>query len=302
MTDAARILVIAATLAIASCANSPTANGLAGLVADGARLERVATGFSFTEGPAAHRDGRVFFTDQPNDRIHVWQPDGAVDVWLEPAGRSNGLYVDNEGQLLACADGPGELWKISADKQAEVLVGRQDGRRLNGPNDLWAAPDGSIYFTDPYYQRPYWTHSAPEMSGQHIYRLAIDGTLSVVDNDLVKPNGIVGSADGRTIYVADIGDDKTYAYTRNDDGSLTDRRLFVPMGSDGMTTDERGNLYLTGGGVSIFDADGEWVGHIPIDEAWTANVTFGGVDHDVLFITAFTSVYTLKMQVRGSRW
>ena len=124
----------------------------------------------------------------------------------------------------------------------------------------------------------------------------------MVEDGLVKPNGIVGSADGTTLYVADYGGDKTYAYTRRDDGSLADRREFAAMGSDGMTTDEQGNVYLTGDGVTIFSADGERIGHIAIDEDWTANVTFGGANHDVLFITASRSIYTLQMKVRGVRW
>lgn len=286
----------------AGCAATGEVGGLSDLVAEGARPERVATGFAFTEGPAAHPDGRVFFTDQPNDRIHVWHPDGDVGVFLEPAGRSNGLYVDDEGNLLACADGPGELWRVAAPDDIDVLAADWRGRRLNGPNDLWVAPDGGIYFTDPYYQRDYWTRTSPDLDRQAVYYLSPEGRLSVAADDFVKPNGIVGSADGSTLYVADIGDDRTYAYSRAADGSLSDRRVFVEMGSDGMTTDEKGNLYLTGGGVSVFDAEGEWLGHIAIDEPWTANVTFGGIDHDLLFITASTSVYTLKMQVRGARW
>ena len=277
-------------------------SGAESLVADGATLQRAATGFAFTEGPASNRDGSVFFTDQPNNRIHRWTVDGDIDVFLENAGRSNGLFVDDDGNLLACADEHGELWRISPEQEIEVLLENVDGKQLNGPNDLWIAPDGGIYFTDPYYQRDYWTRTEPDLERQSVFFLAPDGTLSVADDGLIKPNGIIGSADAKTLYVADFGDNKTYAYTRNADGTLSNRREFAPMGSDGMTTDAEGNLYLTGDGVTIFGPDGKQIGHIAVDEDWTANVTFGGPDHDLLFITASTSVYTLQMQVRGTRW
>jgi gluconolactonase len=276
--------------------------GASGLVADGAELRRVATGFAFTEGPAARRNGSVFFTDQPNNRILLWEPDGTVSVYLEEAGRANGLYVDDEGSLLACADENGQLWRISPAKEIEVLLSDPDGRQLNGPNDLWLSADGGIYFTDPFYQRDYWTRTEPDFDTQNVFYLAPDGTLSVVEDGLVKPNGIIGSGDGKTLYVADYGGDKTYAYRRNEDGMLTERREFAAMGSDGMTTDEQGNVYLTGDGVTIFSASGERIGHIAIDEDWTANVTFGGANHDILFITASKAIYTLPMKVRGVRW
>lgn len=274
----------------------------AGVVAAGAELQRAATGFAFTEGPAAQRDGSVFFTDQPTNRILKWDVDGTVSVFLDNAGRANGLYVDDAGNVLACADEQGQLWRISPTKDIEVLIADPDDKQFNGPNDLWIAADGGIYFTDPYYQRDYWTRTESDLDTQNVYYLAPDGSLSVVDDTLVKPNGIVGSGDGKTLYVADFGGGKTYAYRRHDDGTISDRREFAAMGSDGMTTDVEGNLYLTGDGVTIFDAGGKQIGHIAIDEDWTANVTFGGPDHDVLFITASSSVYTLQMKVRGARW
>lgn len=300
-TIACPALCLWATLLLPPAAAADV-SGAGGLIADGATLQRVATGFGFTEGPASARDGSVFFTDQPNNRIYRWTVDSGVSVYLENAGRSNGLFVDHDGNLLACADEHGEIWRISPAKTVEVILSDVDGKQLNGPNDLWVAPGGGIYFTDPYYQRDYWTRTEPDFERQNVFYLAPNGRLTVVESKLEKPNGIVGSADDNTLYVADFGGDKTYAYARNPDGTLSDRREFAPMGSDGMTMDSEGNLYLTGDGVTIFGPEGERLGHITIEEDWTANVTFGGPGHDVLFITASTSVYTLKMQVRGTRW
>lgn len=273
------------------------------LVADGAGLKLVASDYSFTEGPAVNAEGDVYFTDQPNNRILKWNAaTGKVSVYMEPAGRANGLYFDHKGNLLACADEKFELWSISPEKEVTVLVDGYQGKKLNGPNDLWVDPRGGIYFTDPYYQRPYWERQQPEIKEQRVYYLAPDRSgLRIVADDLVQPNGIIGSPDGSTLYVADIGDKKTYAYGINMEGNLIQKTLVAEMGSDGMTLDNRGNLYLTGDGVTVFNKDGNKILHIPVPQKWTANVTFGGPGQKTLFITAMNSVYTLDMNVHGVR-
>jgi len=271
------------------------------IIADGAELTQVASDYAFTEGPAADKAGDVYFTDQPNDRILKWDSkSGAVTVYMEPSGRANGLYVDQKGRLLACADEHFQLWRIDTDKQVTILVDAYQGRKLNGPNDLWEDPEGGIYFTDPYYQRPYWDRQEPDITEQRVYYLSPDASeLRIAADGLVQPNGIVGSADGKNLFVADIGDQKTYKFHIANDGSLEERVLFVPMGSDGMTIDNKGNLYLTGKGVTVYDKNGEQIAKIPVPQDWTANVTFGGPEQKTLFITASHAVYTLNMNVHG---
>ncbi len=273
------------------------------IVADGAELELVGDGYDFTEGPAADRKGNVYFTDQPNNRILRWDAkSNKVTTYMEPAGRANGLYFDEKGHLLAAADENFELWRIGTDKQVTVLADAYEGRKLNGPNDLWVDPRGGIYFTDPYYQRPYWTRTAGEIGAQQVFYLSPDkGNLRVVASDLVQPNGIIGSSDGTTLYIADIGAGKTWVYNMDGEGSLKNKKLFCEMGSDGMTMDESGNIYLTGQGVHVFNQKGRQILHVPIPQKWTANITFGGEKRDLLFITASTAVYTLRMKVRGAR-
>ncbi|RKN80048.1 SMP-30/gluconolactonase/LRE family protein [Ulvibacterium marinum] len=273
------------------------------LVAEGAELTLVAEDYDFTEGPALAPNGDVYFTDQPNDRILKWDATtNSVETYLQPSGRSNGLYFDHDGNLLSCADEKTQLWRIDTEKNVTVLVEDFDDKKLNGPNDLWVDPNGGIYFTDPFYKRPWWTHEEPEQVAKRVYYLTPDmGEVRIVAEDYVQPNGIIGTADGKTLYVADIGDKKTYSYTMNADGSLTDKKLFAELGSDGMTVDNQGNVYLTGDGVTVFDKTGQQIHHIPIPEKWTANVTFGGPKQDILFITAMDSVYTLAMQVHGVR-
>jgi len=271
------------------------------LIAPGAILEKVAGDFAFTEGPTPDPEGNVFFTDQPNDRILRWSVDGELSTFLSPSGRSNGLYFDPQGRLLACADEKNQLWRIGPDKRIEVLVRDYEGRLLNGPNDVWAHPNGDIYFTDPYYERPYWQRNQPQLEVEGVYRLSADGrTLERVIDDLLKPNGIVGTPDGRHLFVADIRGGKTYRYPILENGRLGKAELFCEMGSDGMTLDEQGNLYLTGQGVTVFNSSGEKLGNIPVPERWTANVCFGGPNYDELFITASTGLYRLRMQVRGA--
>ncbi|MDR0954129.1 MAG: SMP-30/gluconolactonase/LRE family protein [Rikenellaceae bacterium] len=267
------------------------------VVVPGGELIQLADGFSFTEGPAADGQGNVYFTDQPNDRILKWSVDGQLSLFMEGAGRANGLYFDREGNLLSCSDAENELWRIAPDGTHRVLVADFDGHKLNGPNDLWVTPGGDIYFTDPLYPRDYWQRSpAMQQDGEHVYRLSADGkTLERVAADLQKPNGIVGTPDGKRLYVADIGAGKTYRYDIEADGSLSGKTALIDMGSDGMTLDAAGNIYLTGRGVTIFNPAGEHIGHIPVAEGWTANVCFGGADGQTLFITASKSLYAIHI-------
>lgn len=271
------------------------------LVVPGATLQKVSSQFSFTEGPAANKAGDVFFTDQPNDKIWKFGTDGKLSIFMDKSGRSNGLYFNRKGDLISCADEQNELWSINPKGKVKVLLKDFEGKRFNGPNDLWIHPGGNIYFTDPYYQRSYWTRKSPEMSEQRLYLLRKNEKKAIfVDDKLLQPNGIIGTPDGKTLYVADIRDNKTYSYTIKQDGTLSDRKLFAAQGSDGMAIDELGNVYLTGKGVSIYNNQGQKISQIDVPAGWTANACFGGKKKDVLFITASQSVYTLQMAVKGA--
>ena len=271
------------------------------IIAPGAQLEKLSGEFSFTEGPATDAVGNIYFTDQPNDRIMIWTVDGKLETFMKPAGRSNGLCFDGEGKLIACADEKNEMWSIDVKtKQATPLFSTYDGKLLNAPNDVWVHPDGALYFSDPFYRRDWWKRGPSEQSVQGVYRVAKGSTtpLRVID-DLQQPNGIIGSADGKLLYVADIKASKTYRYDIAADGSLGAKKLFCEMGSDGMTLDDQGNLYLTNQGVTVFDKSGAKIQHIKVPESWTANICFGGADRHLLFITASKSIYGLKMKVGG---
>jgi gluconolactonase len=276
----------------------------AGVIAPDANVEKLSGIFAFTEGPAADPKGNVYFTDQPNDKIYIWSTDGKLSTFLTGCERSNGMYFDADGvSLLACADLHNRLVSFDQNGKMTVLVEKYKGKKLNGPNDLWRHPNGGLYITDPYYYRNYWADPNKEMDGEHVYYLAPDRkTLIRVTEDLVQPNGIIGTPDGKLLYVGDIGASKTYVYTINPDGTLSNKKLFCDMGSDGMTIDNEGNVYLTGNGVTVFNPAGEKIEHIKIPERWTGNVCFGGKDQDTLFITASKSLYAVKMRTRGVTW
>ena len=270
------------------------------VVKRGASLIQISKQFSFTEGPASDKKGNIFFTDQPNDKIWKYDTEGKLSVFMDKTGRSNGMGFDAKGRLITCADEKNQLWAIDPGGNVNVLLTNFNGHQFNGPNDVWIDTKGGIYFTDPYYQRDYWQRKKPDLKGEYVYYLPKGKKAAViVDSTLQQPNGIVGTPDGKYLYVADIRDNKTYKYQINKNGSLSNRRLYVTQGSDGMTIDEQGNIYLTGKGVTIYNKSGKQMGNIPVPSGWTANVCFGGKDHKTLFITASESVYILKMQVKG---
>jgi gluconolactonase len=296
-----RLCLVFALLGLVFGPKAQSADQASPVIAPGAKLEKLSNEFKFTEGPTCDARGDIFFTDQPNNRIMEWSVDSKLSTFLQPAGRANGMYFDAHGNLIACADEKTELWSITPDRKHTVLAKEYEGRKLNGPNDVWVRPDGGLYFTDPFYKRPWWNYDKPPQGTEQVYFLSADHkSLKRVTTDLVQPNGIIGAPDGETLFLADIKAGRTYAYDIHHDGTLTNKRLRCQLGSDGMTLDAKGNLYLTGNGVTVFDHTGKKIEHIPVPEPWTANVSFGGKDHHTLFITASTSLYSIRMKNAGA--
>lgn len=286
------------------CAAQMALSAEESVVAPGAKLEKLAGDFLFTEGPTCDKNGNVFFTDQPNDRIMEWSVDGKLTTFLQPAGRANGMYFDAKGNLIACADGKNELWSIAPDKKVTVLVKDFQGKYLNGPNDVWIAPNGGLYFTDPFYRRKWWDHNTMALPNEEVFYLSSDKkNLLRVTDDLKKPNGIIGTPNGKTLFVSDISAGKTYRYDIQQNGSLTNKTLFCARGSDGMTIDAKGNLYLSAtgptNGVAVFDKSGNQIDEILVPER-PANVCFGGKNHETLFITARTGLYSIQLRFKGA--
>lgn len=271
----------------------------ASVVAVGAKVEKLAGGFKFTEGPAADAQGNIFFSDIPNNRIHKWSSDpGApgLSTFRESSGGANGLYFDKKGNLLACEGTGRRLVSIDPTGNVTVLADKYQGKQFNSLNDLWIDPNGGVYFTDP----RYGGRDDMEQDGEHVYYLSPDRKKLIrVIADLVRPNGVIGTPDGKKLYVADHGGKKTFVYDINKDGTLSNKKLFAPEGSDGMTIDNQGNIYLTTDVVAVYNSKGKKIETIQIPET-PANVTFGGKDKRTLFITARTSLYSVRMRVRGT--
>jgi gluconolactonase len=269
------------------------------LVAPGASVTKLADGFEFTEGPAVDAEGNVYFSDLRGNKTFKWTIGEGLSTFQEDSSNANGLFFDTDGNLLACESGNRRITRISMDGGVTVLADSYDGRPLNSPNDIWPDSRGGIYFSDP----RFFDQTGVEQDGNHVYYIPPDGgpVMRVVDN-LEAPNGVLGTPDGERLYVADhgpnVGRDLTYVYDVQPDGSLTNQRLFAGIGSDGMTLDERGNVYLTEDGVKVFSPDGQQIAAIPVPEL-PSNVVFGGPDRSTLFITARTGFYAIEMAVRG---
>jgi len=294
-----KLYLVSCLIFLAYTTFSQTDKSKSELIAKGAVVIKAGGGYKFTEGPSVAPDGRVFFTDQPNDKIDVWSEDGKITTFMQPCDRSNGTYFNKKGELVACADLYNRLIAISLDKQQRILAENYNDKPLNAPNDLWIAPDGGIYFTDPYYHRDYWEPGRKEVQDvRGVYFLNPEEKVIRVISDYKQPNGLIGTPDGKTLYVSDINDGKIWKYDIQADGTLSNKTFLAPEGSDGMTIDNQGNVYLTNKFVSVFDNTGKKIAQIEIPEQ-PSNVCFGGKKRNILFITARTSVYTLKMKVKG---
>jgi gluconolactonase len=293
---AGAVALVAADLSAIAAAEA----GQGGVTAPGAKLQKVVDGFTWTEGACSDGEGNVFFTDQDSDRILKWGLDGKLATFLKPAGRANGMCFDAKGNLWACADEKNELWRIDPKGTVTVVIKDYQGKLLNGPNDVWLRPDGGLYITDPMYRRSWWKRDPAPQVPQCVYYLAPGGKELVrVIDDMRQPNGIIGTPDGKTLYVSDVGARQTFSYTIQPDGSLTNKKPFCAAGSDGMTMDVEGNLYFTGGGVTVYDKAGKQIEQIDVPER-VGNVCFGGKDMRTLFITASKSLYSIPMRVKGA--
>ncbi len=280
---------------------APSVQAQSSPVPEGATVEKVADGFEFTEGPLWH-DGRLVFSDIPADRVYQWTPEEGHSVFLEPSGHANGLAADPDGHLLL-AQHDGQVARLTMEGEIEPLVTSYQGNRLNSPNDLTVADDGTIYFTDP----PYGVEEANrELDFAGVYRLDPDGTLTLLTTEFTRPNGIVLSPDAATLYVNDTDADRIRAYDLTKNGDIANGRVFAeiegeaPGNADGMKVDADGHLYSTGpGGIWIYTPSGELRDRISVPKAPT-NLAFGGPERQTLYITAQSNVYRIPLRVSGA--
>lgn len=298
-----RFLAISLSISVAAFAADP-------ITPDDAKVELVQGGFKFTEGPALAKDGRIFFADIPNNRIHVHDPaTGQTTVHRENTGGANGLMFLPNGALVACEGGSGQVTTQMGSGEAVPIAKEFNGVRFNGPNDVDTDGNGGIYFTDPNYS----PNPAPQ-GKECVYFIAAAGNepgkgrVTRVVEDCVKPNGVIVSPDRKTLYVCDNGAGTVRAYDINaKDGSVSNGRLLCTLlegkanGGDGMTIDESGNLYVAAQKyIRVFDPTGKILAKIAVPEA-PANCVFGAHGTKTLYITARTGFYKVKLHVDGPK-
>lgn len=275
-------------------------------------LERLHTGCRWTEGPAYFPAGRyLLFSDIPNDRTLRWdETTGAVGVFDHSPGFANGHTVDRLGRLVSCEHGHRRVTRIEHDGSTTVLADKYQNHRLNSPNDVVERADGSIWFTDPSYgiDTSYEGHRAEsELGGCHVFRVDPGGDVRLVADDFVRPNGLAFSADERQLYVVDTATEPSHIrrFDVADDGTLTGGEVFGTCDAgayDGIRLDSAGRVWAAAhDGLHCFDPDGTLLGKLLIPEI-TSNLTFGGRQRNQLFVTASTSVYTIRVNFVGVRY
>jgi gluconolactonase len=282
------------------------------LVAPATRVERLASGFIFTEGPIWHPErADLLFSDIPGDRRHRWTAEAGATVAREPNNKANGMTYDADLSLIVCEHETSRVVRERPDGTDEILAAHWDGLALNSPNDVVVASDGSVWFTDPTYGRMpgYGLEREQELGFQGLFRIPPTGGLELVADDFGQPNGLCFAPDESRLYVDDSERDHIRVFTLRRDGSLDEGPVFAAAirdehqsgGVDGMKCDELGNVWVTGpGGLWVFSPIGEHLGVIVFPED-VANLNWGGPDWRWLFVTATTSVYRLETEVAGSR-
>lgn len=289
------------------------------LVASSVQVEKLATGFGFTEGPIWHPDGYLLFSDMPMDVRRRWTESDGVAEAMKPANKCNGMALDADLRLYVCEHATSQVVRVTLNGDGteagrETIASHYDGKELNSPNDVVVRSDGAVYFTDPTYGRhdaAYGVGRESELGFQGVYRIPPGGgATQLVADDFEEPNGLCFSPDERTLYVNDSGRMNVRRFSVNADGSLAggeaivdevgDPERFTEGICDGMKCDEHGNIWVTGpGGVWAVSPDGEHLGTVEVPEN-TANLNWGGPDWNVLYLTATSSIYRFQCKVRGT--
>jgi len=281
------------------------------IVPKGSKLEKIATGFMFTEGPVWDASNKcLFFSDIPANKMRKWSEAKGVELFREPSGKSNGLTFDKQGRLIACEHANRRVSRTEKDGTIVTIADSYNGKKLNSPNDVVVKSDGSIYFTDPPYglTAEFGNLGEQELPFQGVYRLSPDGkTLTLLIDDFDRPNGLAFSPDESLLYIDDTERVHVRVFDVKPDGTIANGRIFADLKDDaegnvdGMKVDSEGNVYVTGpGGISIFDPSGKKLGIIEMPEV-SANLAWGEDDWKTLFITASTSVYRIRLNVTGIR-
>ncbi|WP_088242296.1 SMP-30/gluconolactonase/LRE family protein [Calothrix rhizosoleniae] len=296
----AYILFLGLLILQQSCGN--TSSGISAIMDSNAKVEKLSDGLKFTEGPVWHPKGFLLFSDIPADTIYKWTTNGKLSVFRRPAGNANGNTLDRQGRLIS-AQHNRQLTRTEKNGKVTILAERYQGKRLNSPNDVVVKSDGSIYFTDP----PYGIKKEQEELGFYgIYRWQSGGKLTLLNQEMVRPNGIAFSPDEKKLYVSDSKKLHIRVFDVKADGTLTNGKVFAELPGpkdkgvpDGMKVDIKGNIYCSGsGGIWIFLPTGELLNKIAVPKAVT-NLAWGGKNYQTLYITAGEAIYRIPLNIAG---
>jgi gluconolactonase len=282
----------AVTLLLASCT-------LAAQDFSEVKVDKLATGFAFTEGPVWSRDGYLLFSDVPNNKILKYTPGEKVAAFREASNGTNGNTFDDKGRLYSCESHTRRVTRTDKKGNIEVLAERFEGKRFNAPNDIVVSKSGHVYFTDPAFGNQ---ADGREMDFYGVYHITPKGEVTVFAKPKGRPNGIAMSPNGRILYVANSDEKNVRAYDLGRDGTPANERVVVSNVDgvpDGMRVDEKGNLYVTANGIAVYSAEGKLINTITIPET-PANCAFGDPDMQTLYITARTSLYRVRLDVKGA--
>lgn len=296
-------------------------NSFTKIISKEAKIEKLADGFQFTEGPVWHKDGYLLFSDIPANKIYKYVPGEGVSVFMENSGYigtseensgqgSNGLTFDKAGNLLICQHGARQLLKADQAGNYTPIARQFQGRRLNSPNDAVVKSDGTVFFTDPPRVLPESDKDpTKELHFNGVFQLK-KGSLELIDSTLALPNGLALSPDEDFLYVANYQDNKIqyFRYRFDENGNVANKELFFDAsqlegegGPDGMKVDKKGNCYFTGpGGIIVVTAKGEHIGTITPPEV-PSNLCWGGKDGKTLYMTCRTGLYKVKLKIEGAR-
>lgn len=262
-------------------------------------VERVSAGHRFTEGPVWSPEGFLLFSDIPNDKILKFVPGKGTETAREKSNGANGNAIDAQGRLYTCESRARRVIRMDKKGAVTVLAERWEGKRLNAPNDIVVRRDGHVWFTDPAFGNQSDTR---ELDFYGVYHIPPKGPMELVAKPAGRPNGIALSPDGRILYVANSDEKNVRAYDLNRQGVASNERVVISGVDgvpDGIRTDEKGNLYVTARGVAIYSPQGKLLDTIEVPET-PANCAFGDPDYQTLYITARTSVYRVRLSVKGS--
>jgi gluconolactonase len=263
------------------------------------QMQRVAGGYRFTEGPAWSREGFLLFSDVPNDRIMKYVPGQKPVVFRENSNGANGNAFDAQGRLYTCESRTRRVVRMDKKGEIQVLAEKWEGKRLNAPNDIVVRKDGHVYFTDPAFGKQADTR---ELDFYGVYHITPKEEMRLVAKPVGRPNGIALSHNGRVLYVANSDEHLVRAYDVDRNGELSNERVVISGVDgvpDGIRVDEKGNVYLAATGVMIFDPQGKFIETLGMAET-PANCAFGDADLQTLYITARTSLYRVRRDVKGA--